>query len=1138
MKVKQLLAAALLLCSASASAQTDVTSTYLTNADFSQGTPITVGTCTYEKDKAGNNTNYAQLVSVDGWDIPANGDARAGGLIAVGSGVWIGGPGYIAPATNSDGDAEGNILGLVGVWGGTAQYTQNVTFPAGTYTLVLGVYNSVGGTSAFTKNLIGFIENGGTEHLASTKNYAVNTWKYEFITFTLAAETAGKISLGYQGSNVGSGSAQHLFLSGIQLFDGEVDAAAYEAAKEAARNAKELAANKEKLAGSSPTNPSADLLVNGSFDTQDRGWTLNNMGYQQNGERPTRYVEKWNGSVLTGSGSASQTIKNMPAGAYILTGTVNAQLQSNQALEITGAAINVNATSVATSGAWKDYTVNYVHENDGDIAVSFAYENTNANWVSVDGFSLVYVGGYVATTGITAEDVTVEQAQTAEIGAAIAPANASYPALSYASADESVATVDANGVVTGVAPGSTTITITSAEATKVINVTVSEPTYVPESIELSQAAFEFDGENYTAQLVASVLPAAATQSVEFTTSDASVATVDAEGNITGVSTGTATITVTSSLDATVSATANVTVNFPEYAPEATTIVLNGAEKTITTIGNNLIKNGAFEYPDAYTGWTVGTGAKMAAAQFTVEEEEGNHYIQSVLHTGSNSAGSLRQAWPIEAGKKYVFGFKIKNVSGSQANNNEWIRVSLCNANPTAGDGTIVTPYPSYNGEWTDYSVVVDNTESTFTFVQAHFRWLGENGEHTAFDDFFLSEVTDITTVGNVQYALDAVPTANIGDAVFQYSQTAIDAIGADALVDGVATVSDVENAYNALQALELNAPAEDDVYNLYLVDGINKTVTFKAGNATSGTYAIGYTEDAGSIYNQAIHFAKVENNKYKLYIVDDEGVKQYICTSATGWGDGTRTDRIRMTTDAEKALAIEIIATSEEGVYNLLNTEANALLGSNGDSGFFTADTYKAFNINAAQKATVTINTTAAGWGTVILPFAAAVPEGLKAYTTAGAENSVLTLVEATTLEVNKPYILEGKVETTLEGFGLAKMDEYNDGLLVGVFKDKAAPNGDYVMQNQSGKVGFYQVDTDVFTPTVGAFHAYLTTGSYQAPEYNGVKVFFLGDVETGVQAVEVAGAENGVVYNLAGQRVNKAQKGIFIMNGKKVVLK
>jgi len=239
MKKKLLFAAAMMLAAVGAKAQTDVTSTYLTNADFSQGTPITVGTCTYEKDKGANNTNYAQLVPVEGWDIPANGDARAGGLIAFGSGVWIGGPGYNAPVTDSDGNTEGNILGLVGVWSGTAQYTQSTTLPEGTYTMVIGVYNSKGGTSAFIKNLIGFIEDGGTEHLATTTVYSVNTWKYEFITFTLSAETSGYFTLGYQGSNVGSALAQHLFLSGLTLFEGEVDAEAYEAAKAAAREAKE-----------------------------------------------------------------------------------------------------------------------------------------------------------------------------------------------------------------------------------------------------------------------------------------------------------------------------------------------------------------------------------------------------------------------------------------------------------------------------------------------------------------------------------------------------------------------------------------------------------------------------------------------------------------------------------------------------------------------------------------------------------------------------------------------------------------------------------------------------------------------------------------------------------------------------------
>ena len=44
--------------------------------------------------------------------------------------------------------------------------------------------------------------------------------------------------------------------------------------------------------------------------------------------------------------------------------------------------------------------------------------------------------------------------------------------------------------------------------------------------------------------------------------------------------------------------------------------------------------------------------------------------------------------------------------------------------------------------------------------------------------------------------------------------------------------------------------------------------------------------------------------------------------------------------------------------------------------------------------------------------------------------------------------------------------------------------------------------------------------------------------VVTGINNVNAAKAENGVMYNLAGQKVNNGYKGVVIMNGKKVVLK
>lgn len=239
-KLKLLFAACALLASSAVSAQTDVTSTYLTNADFSTGTPVTVGVCTYAKDKGDNGTEYANLVDVSGWTAVDSKDGKAGGLFAIGGGAWLGGKGFTAPATDSDGNTGVNVLGVVTCWGATVQYTQDLKepLPAGTYTLVLAAYNSGAGQNDIKANIIGFVEEGGTTHYAETKKYNSNTWKYEFITFTLTASTAGKISIGYTGEGSSNG-LPHLFISGIQLFEGSVDAEAYEAAKTAIREAKE-----------------------------------------------------------------------------------------------------------------------------------------------------------------------------------------------------------------------------------------------------------------------------------------------------------------------------------------------------------------------------------------------------------------------------------------------------------------------------------------------------------------------------------------------------------------------------------------------------------------------------------------------------------------------------------------------------------------------------------------------------------------------------------------------------------------------------------------------------------------------------------------------------------------------------------
>ncbi len=187
------------------------------NLDFALGTPAVVGICTYAKDIAANGTTLSQMQEVPGWTIVENGDARAAGIFTYGSGVWNGGTGYNVPATNPNGETIGNALGVVAVWGGKAQYTQKITLPAGDYTITIPVYNAKGGTTAPVKSLIGFIADNGTEYLAPAKSYAVDTWTTETITFSLAEETTGVLSLGYQAPNSGSSANQHLFFDCVSI---------------------------------------------------------------------------------------------------------------------------------------------------------------------------------------------------------------------------------------------------------------------------------------------------------------------------------------------------------------------------------------------------------------------------------------------------------------------------------------------------------------------------------------------------------------------------------------------------------------------------------------------------------------------------------------------------------------------------------------------------------------------------------------------------------------------------------------------------------------------------------------------------------------------------------------------------------
>ena len=179
---------------------------------------VTVTTQGYTRNIPEGSDQVAGLQTVTGWTPVSTQTASdpgfTGGVFAYGSKNLLNNK-VAAPATDPEGNEDGVALGLAAIWDGIAQYTQEITLPAGDYILTYAIYNGIN-TGDVTKNLFGFIAEDGTEHLSTQKSFAVGEWQDVVVTFTLDKQTKGNVSVGFCGAG-GSGSAPHLFVDNVSL---------------------------------------------------------------------------------------------------------------------------------------------------------------------------------------------------------------------------------------------------------------------------------------------------------------------------------------------------------------------------------------------------------------------------------------------------------------------------------------------------------------------------------------------------------------------------------------------------------------------------------------------------------------------------------------------------------------------------------------------------------------------------------------------------------------------------------------------------------------------------------------------------------------------------------------------------------
>ena len=178
--------------------------------------------------------------------------------------------------------------------------------------------------------------------------------------------------------------------------------------------------------------------------------------------------------------------------------------------------------------------------------------------------------------------------------------------------------------------------------------------------------------------------------------------------------------------------------------------------------------------------------------------------------------------------------------------------------------------------------------------------------------------------------------------------------------------------------------------------------------------------------------------------------------------------------------------------------------------------------------------------------------EGLEAYIVSEFDhvNRKLTLIKLDKTPACTGLLLRGAP-------GLYQIPSANDvagveNLLVPILNDitlyptETVDEVDYtnfVLTKYNGSVGFFRFEEPQSYP---AGKAYLRIDSSLVPavnngQGNGVAGFILtfdDDEATGIVEISAATSDATTIYNLSGQRVNHTQKGVYIVNGKKVLVK
>lgn len=890
-----------------------------------------------------------------------------------------------------------------------------------------------------------------------------------------------------------------------------------------------------------------------------------------------------NKAQMTKGNSMTLTLTGFPFSVSSVTLNLKTNTSSGQGnLKVTHNGVQIHNTTklttnpVAYSTTYKEYTFTTVDtQSSGDLVITLA---ATENSLYCDAFTITYVDDSAQGQGTldpqnsfanATENATVGKPYTVQEITTLSTGRKSYK-----SSDVSVATIDGSGKVTLKKAGETTITVTTAaddtykEGSASYTLIVSKGT--PE--------LSFDSETVTAYLGTNQdgpelnNPGDGTKT--YTISDPDVATIrQTTGYIEPLKAGQATVTVTTSeTDAWLSATASYTLVVKEafhidaegdyeWVKDVSTLaagdelvfVYQSSNDVAAVMGDQQTNNFKYvgvNYAESITDKSVITIPQEKAEKATsiaLEGSKGAWYFNTnngYLYAASSSSNHLKTANLETAGNN------AKATISISENGNATIVFQGTNTNKNLRYNTGSSLFSCYSTGQKPIQIYRKVDSHTLPMVPISFA--ESIVEITYGDNYDKQKATAKDYSGDLKY------TSSDESIVKFHGNNVIDVLGPGTVtITATAPATETTSESSATYTLKIHEPADavegqtellnekfDDCKGDEPKDGFD-------GNSSGFTTAPTSLTEAGwelSHCQAGAGFLKLTSGDGNGIVVtptlDLNGQSEFSFEIAP-WVNETAT----VTVSLENATFEDGIETSKsfnDLEQNTWKTKSFGIVG-NGNVRIKIEATSRVFIDNfivggSAQPAhEINLKFSSAGYltwmATADIDFEAT--ERVTAYQITEATPQGITAEEVKKAPKGAALLLKGSGTVQLKRTsGVAplqnnKMQACTDASVTGI-TGSATSTDIYVLGNGGNGLGFYMLKN-----TLQAGKGYLKISGDA-----GAKATFIGFEETeaaettGISDYTVPSTEDDNFYNLQGVRVVRPQKGIYIKNGKKMIIK